>query len=53
MINLERPTDVKGTRRMLGMVGFYQMFIPNFGHITGPFLVLAEQGLNNKYKEWW
>ena len=30
--NLERPFDVKGIRSFLGLIGYYQRFIPKYAH---------------------
>ncbi len=38
--NFERPTDVTGVRRFLGMTGYYRRFIPGFAAIAVPLFEL-------------
>ncbi|EZG43551.1 putative retrotransposon protein, partial [Gregarina niphandrodes] len=33
---LKAPTDVRGLRQLLGMVGYYRSFVPNYAGVTQP-----------------
>lgn len=46
--NFPTPTSIKQTRRLLGMAGWYQKFIPNYSTITYPITNLLKKG--NKFK---
>ena len=43
-----RPTTKKEIRSFLGLVGYYQPFIPNFTAIAAPLSHLIRKGLPNK-----
>ncbi len=36
IVNMKPPTNVKETRRFLGMAGFYRKHIDNFSHLAAP-----------------
>lgn len=45
------PISVKQTRRLLGMAGWYQRFIPNYASITSPITDLLKKTTKKKF-EW-
>lgn len=46
--NFNRPSTKKQVRSLIGMVGFYRKFIPNFSAIAGPLTDLTRKGQPNK-----
>ena len=38
---LERPSDVKGIRSFLGLMGYYRWFIPEYAHRSQPLKMLT------------
>ena len=40
---LERPSDVKGVRSFLGLIGYYRRFIPKYAHQSQPLTMLTER----------
>ena len=49
IVNFQRPADIMGLRRFLGLINFYHTFIPNFAAIEVPLTDLM-QGLKKKDK---
>jgi hypothetical protein len=47
VLDWEPPTSVTQVRSFLGLVGYYQRFIPNFSKISKPITELLKKG--NKY----
>ncbi|HLP97517.1 MAG TPA: reverse transcriptase family protein, partial [Sideroxyarcus sp.] len=43
--DLPAPQDVAGLRRMLGMVNYMQMFVPNLANMTGPMRALLKKNV--------
>ena len=43
-----RPETKHQIKSFLGLVGFYQKFIPNFSHVAAPLTDLTKKGLPNK-----
>jgi len=39
-----RPKNLRGLRRFIGMVGFYDRFIPTYSSIAAPLHALKEKG---------
>lgn len=48
MTNYPTPHSVKDVRRLLGLVGWYRRFIPNFSNITAPISDLLKKS-NSKF----
>lgn len=44
------PKNVRGVRRLIGMVGWYRRFIPDFATILGPITELTKKVNANKFK---
>ena len=51
MLNSPRPTTKTGVRSLLGLVGFYREFVPNFAAITSPLSDMIKEGAPTKV-EW-
>ena len=45
---LERPSDVKGIRSFLGLMGYYRWFIPKYAHRSQPLTMLTQK--NTKWQ---
>ena len=45
IVEMPRPTDKAGVRRLLGMVNYVSKFIPNLSDLTTPLGTLVHQGL--------
>ncbi len=43
IVNMKPPTNVKETRRFLGMAGFYRKNIDHFSHLTAPLTGLTRK----------
>jgi len=43
LINLSSPEDVKGVKRILGMLSFYRRFIPNMAALANPMTELLKK----------
>ena len=43
IVEMPRPTDKVGVRRLLGMVNYVSKFIPNLSHLTTPLRTLLHQ----------
>ena len=51
MLELPRPTTKAEVRSLLGLIGFYREFVPNFAAITSPLSDVVKKGSPNKV-EW-
>lgn len=51
MLELPRPTTKAEVRSLLGLIGFYREFVPNFAAITSPLSDMVKRGSPNKV-EW-
>ena len=45
---LEKPSDVKGVRSLLGLKGYYRRFIPDYAHQSQPLTMLTRK--NTKWQ---
>lgn len=45
IVEMPRPTDKAGVRRLLGMVNYVSKFIPNLSDLTTPLGTLVHQGV--------
>lgn len=44
LLAMSPPTDIPGVRRILGMLGYYRKFIPNFASVSSPLTRLLKKG---------
>ena len=47
IVDMKPPTSVKGVRRLLGSIGFYRRFVPNFAKLAHPLTELLKK--NRKF----
>ena len=50
ILNFPHPTTKKQLRSFLGLIGWYQKFIPNYSHITAPLTNLLQKKQPNVLK---
>jgi hypothetical protein len=50
-MNLMEPKNVKQVRSILGLVGWYRRFIPNFAELTAPLTELTKKSKGFKFTE--
>lgn len=50
ILNYPPPKNVRGVRRLIGMVGWYRRFIPDFATIVSPITDLLKKIHANKFK---
>ena len=43
ILNLEKPSDVKGVLSFLGLMGYYRRFIPEYAHRSLPLTTLTRK----------
>ena len=51
ILKVEKPKNKKQMRSFLGLIGYYQKFIPNFSAIAAPLTDLTKKGAKN-HLEW-
>ena len=50
VLKLERPTTKKQVRSLVGLISYYNKFIPNFSTLTAPLTDLTRKGQPNKIR---
>lgn len=51
ILNYPRPKTVREVRRLMGLMGFYQKFIPRYSHLTAPITDLLKKSKRFKWSE--
>lgn len=51
ILNYPRPKTVREVRRLMGLMGFYQKFIPRYSHLTAPITDLLKKSKKFKWSE--
>ena len=51
ILKVQKPTNKKQMRSFLGLIGYYQTFIPHFSAIAAPLTDLTKKGVKN-HLEW-
>ena len=51
ILNLEKPSDVKGVRSFLGLTGYYRRFIPEYAHRSLPLTTLTRKNAKWQWNE--
>ena len=51
ILNLEKPSDVKGVRSFLGLTGYYRRFIPKYAHRPLPLTTLTRKNARWQWNE--
>lgn len=51
ILNYPRPKTVREIRRLMGLMGFYQKFIPRYSHLTAPITDLLKKSKKFRWSE--
>lgn len=51
ILNYPRPKTIRDVRRLMGLMGFYQKFIPRYSHLTAPITDLLKKSKKFKWSE--
>ncbi|XP_062557352.1 uncharacterized protein LOC134222226 [Armigeres subalbatus] len=51
ILNYPRPKSIRDIRRLMGLMGFYQKFIPRYSHLTAPITDLLKRSKKFKWSE--
>lgn len=51
ILNYPRPKSIRDIRRLMGLMGFYQKFIPRYSHLTAPITDLLKKSKKFKWTD--
>lgn len=51
ILNYPRPKSIRDVRRLMGLMGFYQKFIPRYSHLTAPITDLLKKCKKFKWSD--